>query len=61
MRFEVTTLQQKNLSELRDIFSAIPRTENSICLQGDFVELGFFTSPHVTQALDYQGHLMKIV
>lgn len=61
MRFEVKNLQRKNLSELRDIFSAIPRTEDSICLQGHF-ELDFFTTPHITRALNYlPKHVQKIV
>jgi len=36
MRFLIKNLQNKSINELRDIFLAIPRTDNCIYLQGDF-------------------------
>ena len=44
MKFKVEELQHKPLSELHNIFSAIPRTDNVIFFEGYF-NLLFYGAP----------------
>ncbi len=62
MRFKVEALRwRKTLSELRDIFSAIPRTENVIFFEGHFFEPPY-TPSSMPQALAYlPKHISKVI
>jgi len=60
-RFDVESLQQKSIHEVREIFSTIPSTEYCIVLKGHFY-LHLFESLFVAKALTYlPRHIFKVI
>ena len=53
MRFEVETLNDKSLEELRVIFLNIPKSETRIGLIGSFTKTSRFKSSYIAEALSY--------
>ena len=53
MRFELAYLNRKNLSELIDTFSSIPKTDTTVELVGDYNHASLFGSSIITESLTF--------